>query len=59
MRLGAKNYKLVITSAVWKVCCISLNPNMILPHDEDLKISPAIYPFGGVTLRVLVWLKVH
>ena len=45
MRLGTKNYKLVITSAVWKVCYISLDPNMILAHDEALKISPAIYPF--------------
>ena len=39
MRLGAKNYKLIITSAVWTVCYISLNPNMILAHDEALKIS--------------------
>ena len=45
MRLGTKNYKLVITSAVWKVCYISLDPNMILAHDEALKISPALYPF--------------
>ena len=45
MRLGTKNYKLVISSTVWKVCYISLNPSMILAHDEALKISPAIYPF--------------
>ena len=45
MRLGTKNYKLVVTAAVWKVCYISLNPKMIVAHDEALKISPAIYPF--------------
>ena len=45
MRLGTKNYNLVITTAVWKVCYLSLNLNMILAHDEALKISPAIYSF--------------
>ena len=42
MRLGTKNYNLKITTAVLKVCYVSLNPNMILAH--DLKISPTIYP---------------
>ena len=51
MRLGSKNYKLLITIAVWKICCISLNPNMILAHDEALKISPAIYPFWRSDLK--------
>ena len=51
MRLGAKNYKLIISSAIWKVCYISVNPNMILAHDEALKISPAIYPFWRSDLR--------
>ena len=45
MRLGSKNHKLIITTAVWKVCYISLNPNMKLAYDEALKISPAVYPF--------------
>ena len=51
MRLGAKNYRLLITSAVWKVCYISLNPNMILAHDEALKIGPAVYPFCRSDLK--------
>ena len=51
MRLGSKNYKLLTTSAVWKVCYIALNPNMILAHDEALKISPAIYPFWRSDLK--------
>ena len=51
MRLGTKNYKLIITSAIWKVCYISLNPNMIFAHDEALKISPAIYPFWRSDLK--------
>ena len=46
-----KNYKLKIISAVWKICYISLYPNMILAHDEALKISPAIYPFWRSDLR--------
>ena len=45
MRLGTKNYKLVITTAVLTVCYISLKPNLILAHDEALKIKTAIYPF--------------
>ena len=51
MRLGTKNYKLKIISAVWKICYISLDPNMILAHDEALKISPAIYPFWRSDLK--------
>ena len=51
MRLGTKNYKLIIVSAVRKKCYISFDPNMILAHDEALKISPAIYPFWRSDLK--------
>ena len=39
MGLGTQSYKLV-----WKVCYISVNPNIIVAHDEALKISPVV-PF--------------
>ena len=45
MSNGTKDYKLKITDAVLKVCHISLDPKMIVAHNEALKISPALYPF--------------
>ena len=45
MRSGNENYKLKITSAILKVCHVSLHPSMIVAHNEALEISPAIYPF--------------
>ena len=45
MRSGNENYKLKITSAMLKVCYVSLHPSMIVVHNEALEISPAIYPF--------------
>ena len=45
LRNGTKAYKLKITDAILKVCHISLDPKMIVAHNEALKISPALYPF--------------
>ena len=45
MRSGAENYKLKITTAVLKVCYVSLHLMVIVAHNEALKISPALYPF--------------
>ena len=45
MRFGDENYKLKITSAVLKVCFVSLHPGVIVAHNDALKISPALYPF--------------
>ena len=45
LRNGNKDYKLKITDAVLKVYHISLDPKMIVAHNEALKISPALYPF--------------
>ena len=45
LRNGNKDYKLKITDAILKVCHISLDPKMIVAHNEALKISPALYPF--------------
>ena len=45
LRPGAENYKLKITSAIIKVCFVSLHPSVIVAHNEALKISPALYPF--------------
>ena len=40
-----KNYRVVITNAIFKVCQVGINPNMILAHDQALAKTPAIYPF--------------
>ena len=45
IRFGDENYKLKITSAILKVCFVSLHPSVIVAHNEALKISPALYPF--------------
>ena len=45
LRLGTENYKLKITSAIIKVCFVSLHLSVIVAHNEALKISPALYPF--------------
>ena len=45
MREGNKIYKLVITSAILKVCNASLNPALVLAHNEALRLGPALYPF--------------
>ena len=45
LRHGSKAYKLKITDAILKVCHITLDPKMIVAHDEALKIGPALYPF--------------
>ena len=61
-RLGAsknKKYKLVITNAILKVCQVTVNPSMILAHDQALSKSSAIYPFGVVISRVLLLPWVH
>ena len=44
LSVGDKKYKLKITDAIWKVYHVSLNPNVIVPHNEAIQISPAIYP---------------
>ena len=40
-----KKYKLKITDAIFKVCHVSVEPSMIVAHDEALQVSPALYPF--------------
>ena len=40
-----EKYKLKITDAVLKLCHVSLNPAMVVAHNEALDISPAVYPF--------------
>ena len=40
-----KKYKVVITNALLKVCQVSVNPSMILAHDQALSKSLALYPF--------------
>ena len=38
-------------SGKYVIYVISLDPNMILAHDEALKISPAVYPFWRSDLK--------
>ena len=45
MRNGKEKLRLKITEAILKVCYISLNPDMLVAHNEALKTSPALYPF--------------
>ena len=45
MSVGDKKYKIIIAEAILKVCHVSLNPNVIVAHNEAIQISPAIYPF--------------
>ena len=45
MRVGTKKYKLKINEAILKVCHVTLDPSLLLAHNEALKMSPAIYPF--------------
>ena len=45
MSVGDKKYKIIITEAILKVCHVSLNPNVVVAHNEAIQISPAIYPF--------------
>ena len=45
MRDGKEKLRLKITEAILKVCYISLNPDMLVAHNEALKTSPALYPF--------------
>ena len=45
MRYGKEKLRLKITEAILKVCYISLNPDMLVTHNEALKTSPALYPF--------------
>ena len=45
LRHGTKAYKLKITDVILKVCHISLDPKMIVAHNEALKFGPALYPF--------------
>ena len=37
---GVEKYKLLITDAILKVCHVSLNPSMIVAHNEALKLTP-------------------
>ena len=45
LRNDTKAYKLKITDAILKVCHISLDPTMIVAHNQALKMSSALYPF--------------
>ena len=45
MRHGSKIYKLQIRSAILKVCHVSLNPSLMIAHNESLKLTPALYSF--------------
>ena len=36
---------MVITNAILNVCQVTVNPSMILAHDQALPKTPAIYPF--------------
>ena len=51
MTHGTGNLKLKITTAILKVCKVSVNPNMPLAHNEALKSSPALYPFWRSDLK--------
>ena len=42
---GTGDYKVEIVDAVLKVCHIKVNPHIILAHNNQLKKTPAIYPF--------------
>ena len=37
MRVGTKKYKLKINEAILKVCHVTLNPSLLLAHNEALK----------------------
>ena len=54
MRSGAENYKLKITSAVLKVCFVSLHPSVIVAHNEALKLAQHYTHSGVVILKVSV-----
>ena len=51
MRNGSKIYKLQRRSAVLKVCHVSLNPSLIIVHNESLKLTTALYPFWRSDLK--------
>ena len=51
MRHGTKAYKLKITDAILKVSHVSLDPKMIVAHNEALKIGPALYPFWRIDIK--------
>ena len=43
--MGDKAYKLTIEDAELIVCYLSLNPSMIVVHNERLSKGPALYPY--------------
>ena len=52
MRDGKEKLRLKITEAILKVCYISLNPDMLVAHNEALKTSPALYPFWRSDIKI-------
>ena len=49
--LEEKEYKLVITNAILKVCQVTVHPAMILAHDKTLSETPAVYPFWSSNVK--------
>ena len=45
-------YRIVITSAVLKMCGVTITPEVLLAHNEALKKSPALYPFYQSDFKV-------
>lgn len=45
------DYKIKIKDALLKVCYITVNPQIIVAHDEALKSSSAVYPYMRSEIR--------
>ena len=44
-------YRVVITSACIKLCCVKVHPGVILGHNEALTKSPALYPYSKSIIK--------
>jgi hypothetical protein len=40
-----ERYRIEITDAFLKLCCVKVNPGILIGHSEVIKSQPALYPF--------------
>ena len=48
---GEEAYKVIITDAILKVYQVEVNPEVMIAHNEALKIGPALYPIKQSQLK--------
>ena len=51
MTNGTEYYKVKITEAVFKVCCVKVANAVLLAQNDVLKIAPAMYPFWKSNIK--------